>query len=139
MLPKDFQSDVGRTKQSFRDEVDINQIVARARAGQAVTHLAGKVPQYMDVSDVGDYKSALDMLRSADRFFEGLPSRIRLGFDNDPAKFLDAMETPEGRGVLEELGLVPKLPKSVPVRDAAGRFAVDEDGDGAADVNPATP
>lgn len=137
MLEKDFQSDVSRTKQSFRDEVDINQIVAKARQGQVIAHVARGVPTYADVSEVGDYKGALDMVRNADAFFQRLPAKVRAEFGNDPAEFLDAMEGP-GRAKLEELGLVPKTPSHVPVRDAAGRFAVDGDGDGVADSS-ATP
>lgn len=139
VTPKVVQSMESMTKQSFRDECDINEIVRRGRQGAVVAHVARGVPSYMDVSEVGDYKSALDMLRSTDAFFQGLPAVVRKAFDNDPAEFLDAMDTDSGRLKLEELGLVPKRPEHVPVRDAAGRFAVDEDGDGRADVNPARP
>lgn len=138
MLERDVQSSVGRTKQSLREECDINVIVARARQGAAVSHVARGVPTYMDVSEVGDYKSALDMLRATDKFFAGLPSKVRLEFGNDPAAFLDAMDTDEGRARLERAGLLPPLPKDVPVRDAAGRFAVDANNDGVADTS-ATP
>lgn len=104
------RSGVSRTKQSFREEVDINRIVAKARAGQAVTHLSKGVPTFMDVSEVGDYKGALDMLRNADAFFAALPSKVRAEFDNDPAVFLDSVDTVEGRARLERAGLVPPLP-----------------------------
>lgn len=114
--PKDW---VSRTKQSFRAEVDINQIIARARQGQAVTHVARNLPSYMDVSEVGDYKSALDMLRSTDAFFAKLPAKVRFAFDNDPALFLDSMDTVEGRARLEAAGLVEPLPATVPVRGHA--------------------
>lgn len=134
MLRPDVQSEVSRTKQSFRAESDINAIVAKAKAGGAVTHLARNVPTYKDVSEVGDYKGALDMLRRTDAFFAALPSKIRLGFDNDPAVFLDAMDTTEGRAKLEELGMIPKRPQA---RSADGRFAGDANEDGVADA--ATP
>lgn len=139
MLKVVFPRLPGRTKQSFREEVDINKIVARSRAGQIVSHVARGVPTYQDVSDVGDYKGALDMVRNADAFFQKLPAKVRAAFGNDPAAFLDATESNEGRAKLVELGLAKPIPSSVPVRDAAGRFAVDKDGDGAADANPAAP
>lgn len=125
-MPKDVQSDVSRTKQSFRDEVDINQIVARGRSGAALTHLAKGVPRYMDVADVGDYKGALDMIRSMDGYFAGLPSKARAAFKNDPREFLEAMETQEGRDILVELGMIQE-PKArgaaVQPRNADGTFA----------------
>lgn len=102
-----------KTKQSMQRECDINHIVAKANKGQAITHLAKGVPSFMDVSDVGDYKGALDMLRSADAFFGALPSKVRFAFDNDPAAFLDAVDTVDGRAKLEAAGLVPPAPAPV--------------------------
>lgn len=116
MLPKVEYSSVSVTKQSMRDECDINVIVARARKGQAITHVNGRIPSFQDVSEVGDYKGALDMLRSADAFFAALPSKVRLGFGNDPAAFLDAVGTPEGRSKLEDAGLIPPVPVVDPAK-----------------------
>jgi len=115
MLEPKVESSVSRTKQSMRDEVDINVIVARARKGHAITHVARGMPAFMDVSEVGDYKSALDMLRAADAFFEALPAKVRESFDNDPAIFLDSVDTVEGRARLEKAGLIPPIPVAVPV------------------------
>jgi len=108
-------STVGRTKQSMREECDINKIVAKARQGGAVTHLARGVPSYADFSDVGDYKTAVDRLRAADEFFAELPSKVREAFRNDAGEFLEGMDTPEGRAVLEAAGLIPPIPVAVPV------------------------
>jgi len=113
MLEPDVQSSASRTKQSMREECDINAIVAKARRGQAVAHLSQGVPTYGDFSDVGDYKSALDRLRAADEWFRHLPAKVRGAFHNDPGEFLEVQDTPEGRAVLEAAGLyVP--PKAEP-------------------------
>lgn len=133
-------SGVSRTKESFREEVDINRIVANARRGQAVTHLQKAQPMFTDVSEVGDYKSALDMIRNADAFFQMLPAKARAEFNNDPAEFLDAVDTVDGRARLEAAGLVPPIPVKVPVpqaRNERGEFAKDSNKDGVADA--ATP
>lgn len=42
------------TKQSFKDECDINQIVAKFEKTGLVNHLARGVPQFADVSEMGD-------------------------------------------------------------------------------------
>lgn len=115
MLAPDVQSTVSRTKPSFRDEVDINKIVARARQGQAVTHVGRGTPAFMDVSEVSDYKGALDMIRNADAFFQRLPAKVRAEFGNDPALFLDEVDTTEGRARFERAGLLPKIRPIVPV------------------------
>lgn len=136
MMKRDVLSTVSRTKQSFREESDINKIVARARSGAAVTHMARGIPRYMDVSEVGDYKGALDMLRSMDAFFAKLPAKVRLAFGNDPAELLDAVETTEGRRKLEELGLVSKIPDAVPFEETVTRNA---DGTFAKEGRPGSP
>jgi len=124
MLARDVHSGEARTKQSMRDEVDINRIVGRARRVQAVTHLARGVPSYMDVSDVGDYKGALDMIRSMDAYFERLPAKLRAEFRNDPALFLDEMETDDGRAKLERAGIIPaRVVPVVPVLDGVAESA----------------
>lgn len=123
--PSAYSGD-SRTKQSFREEVDINVIVRRGRQGAVNAHLAKGMPRYMDVSEVGDYKGALDMLRSMDAYFGKLPAKVRAAFDNDPSLFLDSVETTDGRAKLEELGVIPKVPVSVAVpqpRNADGTFA----------------
>jgi len=99
----------------MREECDINKIVAKARKGQMVSHVASRPMTYGDFSDVGDYKTALDRLRAADEYFGHLPAVVRQAFQNDPAAFLDASETPEGVLKLQELGLLPKEKPAEPV------------------------
>lgn len=121
MLGPDVHSSESRTKQAMREECDINLIVARAQRGQAVTHVKENAPAFMDVSEVGDYKSALDMLRATDVFFARLPAKVRFAFANDPAVFLDSMDTVEGRARMVEAGLVPPTkepPAELPVAPA---------------------
>lgn len=115
MMEVKSESMVSLTKQSMREECDINVIVARARKGQAITHLATRAPSYGDFSDVGDYKTAMDRLRQADLFFAGLSSRVREAFGNDAGEFLEASESPEGRAKLIAAGLVPAARLAAPV------------------------
>lgn len=97
----------------FKDECDINRIMARARRDRMVpTHLMRGQPRFMDVSEVGDYRSALEHLRRTDEYFRALPAKVREAFDNDPAIFLDAMDSPEGRERLVKAGLMEAPPKA---------------------------
>jgi phage internal scaffolding protein len=102
--------DQGVTKQSHKDECDVNQILARYERTGVVTHLAKGIPQFADVSQIGDYHSALEQVRQADEFFMGLPAKVRSAFDNDPALLLDAVHDPAQRDKLEKLGLLEIIP-----------------------------
>lgn len=109
----------GRTKQAMKAECDINNILKRYAKSGLLTHLAKGVPSFMDVSEVGDYRTALEHLRSTEAFFAGLPSKVRAAFNNDPAQFLDAVDTVEGRAKLEEIGVIPKK-EEAPVPEGEG-------------------
>jgi len=95
----------GLTKQAFKDECDINNILRRYIKSRMLTHLAKGVPTYADVSDVGDYRTAIERVRAAEAEFMGLPAKVRAHFDNDPAAFLDWMAVGRGREELEAIGL----------------------------------
>lgn len=103
----DCSNDPIITRESEKDACDINKIVARFD----VTGMLPQVPLeglYLDVSDVGDYREAVERVRVAERFFAQLPAAVRTQFDNDPAGFLDFSSDPANRGQLEEWGLVEK-------------------------------
>lgn len=79
----------GRTKQEFKEECDVNNIVRRHTRDGFLSHVAKGVPRFLDVSEVGDFRTAVDQVRAATEFFEGLPAKLRARFGNDPVKFID--------------------------------------------------
>jgi len=94
-------------KQSFKDECDINFILRDYGRTGVVRHLNEARARYMDVSEVGDYESALLTVKAAEEQFMSLPAKVRKVFRNSPAEFLDAAHHPEKRKLLEEAGLLP--------------------------------
>lgn len=92
-------------KQSFKDECDINNILARHKAGGIVTHVNANAGRFADVSEVGDYRTAMDRVADARGFFSQLSSEIRREFDNDSAVFLDFILDPANEDRIAELGL----------------------------------
>ena len=102
----DCSQDEGRTKQAFKDECDVNQIMARYEKTGLITHLAKKQPVYLDVSEVGDYRDALEHVEQTREFFMGFPAKVRAAFNNDPAEFLDSIHDPAKQDFLRELGLI---------------------------------
>lgn len=100
--------DRGRAQQSMKDECDINKLIAKYADEDMVVHVNTRTPQYLDVSDVGDYQTAVNRVTRVAEFFQGLTAKVRNRFQNDPAEFLDFMSNPDNRDEAVELGLVPK-------------------------------
>lgn len=97
-----------RTKQSFKDECDINKIMSKWRRTGVLEHMAAAPPVYGDFDNYMEYQDAQNRLISADAAFAALPSHIRKRMDNDPAKFLEFMADPENLEEAQELGLARK-------------------------------
>lgn len=104
----------GRTKQAFRDQVNINKIVERSKAGQLVTHLNGRQPFYGDVSDMKDYQYACDLVVKAEGLFEQMSSKVRQRFDNDPSKMIAFLQDKDNLEEAEKLGMVVRRPADPP-------------------------
>lgn len=98
---------VSRAKQSFRQETDINSIMAKYHATGMLERVNRAVPRYGDFSSVDDYQGCLDKIQEADRQFNELPSAVRDHVDNDPAEFLRMALDPEREQELRDLGLLP--------------------------------
>jgi len=92
------------TKQSFKDEVNINKIMEKFQRTGAIDHYAKHAPQYGDASQV-DYLEANLVISNANTMFEELPSSIRKKFENDPAQFLEFVQDEKNNEEMIELGL----------------------------------
>lgn len=105
----DFSGEEGRslTKQSEAAATDINKIIERFDAGGMISHVNERTPVYLDVSEVADYRGALEQVRKTNEFFMELPAKVRERFKNDPAEFLDFMTDDANMAEAVELGLVP--------------------------------
>lgn len=101
---KDGKPQPGRTKQSFKEECDVNLIVAKAQK-TGVLPMKGN-PLYGDFSEVPEYQEALETVRVAGDQFRGLPAHMRERFENDPAQFLRFVSDPSNAGEMAKLGLM---------------------------------
>lgn len=98
--------DASLTKQSFKDECDINTIVRNFGLTGQLPVSNNVAPQYGDFTDVVDYRTALDAVIQANDSFMSLPAEVRKRFGNDPADFVDFCSDPNNRDELIKLGLV---------------------------------
>lgn len=99
---------VSRTKQSFRDECDINRIMAKFIKTGSIDHLRKHGGSYGDATSV-DFHEAMNVITSAEQMFGELPSAIRVRFNDDPAEFLDFVGDDANLEEMRDLGLAHKL------------------------------
>ena len=97
----------GRTKQSFKDECDINQILAKYQKTNAMEHVNQYQGQYAFATGI-NFTEAMQLITTAQDMFDGLPSSIRTRFANDPAQFLDFVQSNDNDEEMQKLGLIPK-------------------------------
>lgn len=97
------------TDQSFKDDADINVIMARAERGQMPDPMVigNRVGDYLDVYDAPrDYLEARLIVSDAEARFSELPAKVRSRFANDPFELLSFIADPANRKEAEDLGLV---------------------------------
>lgn len=96
-----------RTKQSFKDECDINKIMARYQKTGAMAHVNQHGAEYGFASSI-DFSEAMRLITTAQDMFDGLPSSIRTRFANDPGQFLDFVQDANNTEEMIKLGLMAK-------------------------------
>lgn len=94
-----------RTKQSFRDECDINNILRKFNVTGQLP-IGSVQPQYGDFSGITDYQSALNAVMAAQDSFLALPAKVRAKFDNDPALFVEFASNEANKDEMKALGLL---------------------------------
>ena len=112
-----FEKEEPMTRQSFKDECDINKIMERYEKTGVLEHVKYMQDldrQYGDFMDAPTYHEACNQMIDANNAFMLLPSKLRKRFDNDPGKFLDFAQDPENEREMRKLGLLPaKRPESI--------------------------
>lgn len=106
----------GMTRQEFRDECDINFLMAGFEAGK-LNWFDPRPQEYLDVSDVPDLPQALSYLEKAQAAFMSLPANVRRQFDQDPLLFVEFAQQPANQAKMAEWGLAkppPVLDNSLP-------------------------
>lgn len=101
-----FKSDSytdGRTKQAFKDETDINKLLAKANRGESISHLAKYGATYGDFTDMDDLLDAHNKLARGQQIFQDLPGEIKREFNQDPRQFYKFVNDPDNANRLGEV------------------------------------
>lgn len=103
-----------RTQQQFKDQCDVNLIVAKYKKTGEWLHLTRKQGIYADVSEITDYHEATQKVLNAQTAFAALPSHLRNRFQNDPAQLLAFLQDPKNYDEGVSLGLFEPKPAAQP-------------------------
>lgn len=124
-VPLDMEGAPSLTKQSMKNECDINQIMRRYAKTGAVAHVNQHGGSYGFASAVS-FHEAMSVVATAEQIFEGLPSKVRKRCGNDPAVFLAWVQDPANLEEVRKFGLAPPAkPDAEPAEPLAVRI-VDE-------------
>lgn len=107
----DFSESLSLTKQSFRDECDVNNIIKQYVKNGIAPHGNSSSGSFFDASTSSDYQSALNLVISANESFAALPAAIRKKFGNDPVNYIEFVEDPANAAEARSLGLLNPIPE----------------------------
>lgn len=115
----------GRTKQSFRDECDINNIMRKYNKTGLLPDMIKANPRYGDFSSVLTYQESLQVVFEAQKQFENLPANVRARFGNEPAHFLAFANDPQNVSEMVSMGLAIAKPSESVVGhpDSSGKVS----------------
>lgn len=117
-LEEDGTTSPGRTKQSFKEEADINNIVKRHGLDKIRAITSNIKAEYGDYTTINEYQESLDLVNRSRENFAQLPSEIRTRFGNNPGLFNEFVTNPENAEELYKLGLAKRpleTPKDEPI------------------------
>lgn len=103
--------EVGRTKQEFKNECDINYMLATYQRTGIMPPVNPNLANYGDFSTVPDFHAALNQVKEAEIAFAALPSGVRSRFKNDPGELIDFLSDPENNAEAVEMGLMDPPPR----------------------------
>lgn len=94
------------TEQSFKDSMDINNILARCISGD-FSGLCARPAQYLDTTQLNDFQENMNRLSNVKNYFDALPSELRAKFNNDLRTFTEFCSNSSNVDAMREMGLLP--------------------------------
>ncbi len=91
----------GRTKQSQKDECDINKLLSRAARSDTLSHLDKYQSQYGNFADY-DFENHITQIAAGQTIFENLPAEVKREFAQSPQSFFEYVTNPKNADKLHE-------------------------------------
>lgn len=97
-------------QEQFADSCQTDTIIRKYNMMGVNPFISSGNSQYLDTTQIPDFVCAQNAQIKVKEYFEGLPSDIRLEFNNDPAQFAEAVLDPQNADYLREIGVLAPLP-----------------------------
>lgn len=106
------------TQQQFKEECDVNNILAKYKKTGMLNHVNKHQGNFGDFASVDDYQTSLHKLMIAQQSFNQLPSELRNKFDNDPGKLIEFISDEKNTEDCYKYGLkIKPTPKDPSFKD----------------------
>lgn len=106
-----FSSEMeSKVQEQFADACQTDTIIRKYNTMGINPFIASGGSQYLDTTQIPDFVCAQNAQIKVKEYFEGLPSDIRLEFNNDPMQFAEVVSDPRNADYLREIGVLAPLP-----------------------------
>ena len=99
-----------KVQEQFADACQTDTIIRKYNMMGVNPFIASGGSRYLDTTEIPSFVVAQNSQVKVREYFEGLPSNIRLEFNNDPAQFAEAVLDPQNAEYLREIGVLAPLP-----------------------------
>ena len=129
-----FSSDQpSAVQEQFADACQTDTIIRKYNMMGINPFIASGDSQYLDTTEIPSFVAAQNAQVKVKEYFEGLPSNIRLEFNNDPMQFAEVVSDPRNADYLREIGVLAPLPA-----EQEGEKQPDSRGDFSEETPPAS-
>lgn len=106
-----FSSEMeSKVQEQFADACKTDTIIRKYNMMGVNPFIAAGSSQYLDTTQIPSFVAAQNAQVKVKEYFEGLPSEIRLEFNNDPMQFAEVVSDPRNVDYLREIGVLAPLP-----------------------------
>ncbi|TEW71388.1 hypothetical protein E2488_15690 [Gramella jeungdoensis] len=106
-----FSSEMeSKVQDQFADACQTDTIIRKYNMMGVNPFIAAGGSQYLDTTQIPDFVCAQNAQIKVKEYFEGLPSEVRLEFNNDPMQFAEVVSDPRNADYLREIGVLAPLP-----------------------------
>ena len=105
-----FSSEMqSKVQEQFADACQTDTIIRKYNMMGVNPFIAAGGSQYLDTTQIPDFICAQNAQIKVKEYFEGLPSDVRLEFNNDPMQFAEVVSDPRNADYLREIGVLAPL------------------------------